>query len=177
MPIVYKDWPIREIFHKDKYLLKREIPVPTSAAVIDTTFTGWSFNGDYERSFNPGGGVHLIQKLEDPFMYKSFSFSGNTNRYVYLKVRSCQRSSPLQIILFYGRSGGHGDDDQYTGRKNFTCDTQYHIVKFDMHGLQYGGDDWKNGTINRIRLDIPNQRTTLGYEFDLDYIYVTGENL
>lgn len=148
-------------------------PAPNCLWQFDSTTEGWVAAG---ASLAQGAGfIKITATGSDPQLQSgtSANLSITGSLYSRVRVRITRRAgafSDWDGQLFY-QTAGHGFSASYRAiapNPNLTVG-QSAVVEWDMANLTWGGNDWTENTITRLRLDLGN---TSGGVFDVDWIVV-----
>ncbi|WP_442513829.1 phage tail tip fiber protein [Pseudomonas promysalinigenes] len=148
-------------------------PAPNCLWQFDSTTEGWVAAG---ASLAQGAGfIKITATGSDPQLQSgtSANLSITGSLYSRVRVRITRRAGAVSDWdgqLFY-QTAGHGFSASYRAiapNPNLTVG-QSAVVEWDMANLTWGGNDWTENTITRLRLDLGN---TSGGVFDVDWIVV-----
>lgn len=120
---------------------------------FSNTFDGWSFaNGT--RIIQPNS-LRLEVTATDPqFTSPSISVDGAVHNKVRMRLRRISGTAGWDGSLYY-ETDSHGYSASFRKiNSNDNVFEDWHVVEWDLENLTYGGTDWIDNTIKRIRIDI-----------------------
>ncbi|MDR1471366.1 MAG: DUF1983 domain-containing protein [Synergistaceae bacterium] len=92
---------------------------------------------------------------------------GETNNIIGIQFRRDAGTSPVKCRIQY-KTAEHGYSDSHMKRVDVLGSASvFRSVQVDMHGLDAGGDDWKNSTVTGIRICLGQ---TAGEEYEISLV-------
>jgi hypothetical protein len=120
----------------------------------------------------PASMKYAVEAADPSLTSPDVELDGETNNIVSIQFRQDAGTSPVKLRIQY-KTENHGYSDSYMKRVDMLGNASvFRSVQADMHGLDAGGDDWKDSTVTGLRVCLGEDE---GEEYEISLVNV-GQN-